>query len=165
MGADPSVVDRIETGQICVVRSRAAFLQFAIFYGFVSLMLFVPAWHTEVWWVWRVLSPIAACVTLGLIVVMWRAAWVIRPDGILVRNYLGRSVLTLWRDMESVEYDRSGMRMGAGHLAIRTKQGGRIRTQALVYYQEATAQPLIDNLNELRRRAGAPHGRDMLGSA
>lgn len=155
MAADPSFVDRIESGQICVLRSRAVFAQYAIFCGFLAFLLLVPAFDAEVWGLWRVLSPVAACAMIGAIVIMWRAAWIVRPDGIVVRNYLGRSVLTLWSDIDWLGYDRSGMRMGAGYLAIRTKQGRRIRTQALVYDQETTAQPLIDVLDELRIRAAS----------
>jgi hypothetical protein len=153
VAAERSFAEAIESGQICVVRSRAAFVQFAVFYGFVAAMLFIPSWHPEVWWVWRLLSPAAGCAVIGLIVVMWRAGWTIRRDGIVVRNYLGRSVLTPWPDVEWVGYDTSGLRMGAGYLALRTSQGRRVRTQALVYYSEKSAQPLIDNLNELRTRS------------
>lgn len=135
-----------------LVRTRYVWWVFAVFWGFTFLLTASAALNPSI----PALGRISCGLTARVIgIVMWRARKAgieVSTDGILVRQYSGRSVRVSWSDVESFVVTSASPFNSGVYIAVRAGDGRLLKTQGLVApsRQSKSATALVERLESHR---------------
>ena len=123
---------RVPTSGGGLYRTRYIWWVFAVFYGFVFLLTAATALNSAVPVIARLVCGFIGVAIVGFMIRARRAGIEITSNGVLVRQYSGRTFRIVWPDVDSFVLTSTSPLNPGVYVAVRLKDGRLIKTQGLV---------------------------------